>query len=99
MQYRVIKPIEGEKRKKRDRIIQTLRPVASNYAIFVRRDMSKLIEQFCAFPDVMHDDVLDALAIGVEYAEQLGGSMLDSQDDVLTFDETNYPELEFRGAP
>ena len=98
LQFRTIHPIKGDKREKRDRIVQTLRPVASNGALWVRRDMATLIDQYSRYPDTQHDDVLDALAVAVEYAFTLGQDVMVESEDIF-LDESDYAPLEFRGAP
>lgn len=98
LQFRTVHEIKGERRRKEDRIPQVLRPVASQYALHVRRDQTELIDQFTRYPDCAHDDLLDALAIAVEYAFSLGGDIFEHDADVLT-DERDIPELEYRSAP
>ena len=96
MQWRTLHEKKGDRRSKEDRIIQTLRPVASNYCLHVRRDMTELMEEFSSYPDVKHDDFLDALALAVEFVSGLGGQVLEGDYEILEHD---APELEFRSAP
>lgn len=54
-----------DKRKKYDRIVDSLAPVASNHRLKVKHEHSDFISQFSAYPDVAHDDLIEAVAIGV----------------------------------
>lgn len=59
-----VEPIE-DRRKKSLRIRQELTGLASAGKVHCRREQHDLIDQFCSYPDVGHDDYLDALAIAV----------------------------------
>ena len=54
-----------DKRPKPVRITQTLSEYASNYRLKCHRNHKEFIEQFYLYPQVAHDDFLDAVAIAV----------------------------------
>lgn len=60
--YFIVTPIE-DKRNKFVRIKDTVSDLAYHGKIHVRSDMHKLIDQFNDYPQVKHDDLLDALSI------------------------------------
>lgn len=54
-----------DKRNKKVRIQQDLSGIANAGDLYIRPEMHELRQQFIEFPDVNHDDLLDALSIGV----------------------------------
>lgn len=62
--YFRIEEIE-DKRKKKTRIEQAITNRASNGGLYVRPDQTELIDQFSNYPNVNHDDILDALSIAL----------------------------------
>lgn len=88
-----------DKRKKHDRIIDSLNGVAAAGHLHVLKSQSELIAQFREYPDVSHDDVLETVAIAVsELAKPLYSYM--SGTPYEAEDESDYPELSYtRGAP
>lgn len=63
-QWLTIQKVE-DRRKKETRIRQEVSARASHRRLFVHRSMTEFIEQYTAYPDVNHDDILDALTIGL----------------------------------
>ncbi len=92
--FNTIEPIEDQ-RKKETRIVQSLSGWASTGNIFVNRNQVLLIEQFTRYPWVRHDDVLDALSIGL--ATRSPG--LDALEDFLEGEFEEVDNEEWRGAP
>lgn len=94
-----------DKRKKYDRIVDSLNGTASMGHLFVKKEHSEFIEQFTAYPDVAHDDLLEAVAVAV--ADLSGRAMGDGDDKDdeaeyarLIQDEKSIPHLVYdRGAP
>lgn len=66
--YLTIVPIE-DKRNKQVRIRQEISARTTNRILYVHQSMSKLLEQYSLYPVVNHDDVLDALAIGLMHVK------------------------------
>src|SRR3990167_3277497 len=64
---------EKDRRKKAHRIRQAFAGIASNGALYVHPSQQGFITQFSAYPNVDHDDRLDAAAIGLEVLQELGG--------------------------
>ncbi len=66
-QYPVIKPLEDDKRSKFNKIVDGLSGPASNGVFYIRREHTEFIQQFTEYPDVSHDDIIESVAIGVDY--------------------------------
>lgn len=65
--------VDGDdtKRKKMHLITQALSGIASNGALYVRRDMYEFKEQFSTYPFCAHDDILNAVALAVNAAQSV----------------------------
>ncbi len=87
--YFAVTPVE-EKRKKRLRITQGITDYASQGQLYVRKDQHEFIDQYCAYPDVNHDDILDAVTIGLDLitptilAELGSGLIIDGEFEDVT---------------
>lgn len=90
-----------DRRKKRDRIIQSFLGRASNGTLFVHPSHTDFIQQFCDYPDVSHDDVLDAVAMAIQLAGARGDSIaLEGEFERLEEEELLIPDLpDWRTAP
>ena len=62
-----------DRRKKFDRIVDALSDVASEGRLHVHPSMAKFIGQFSDYPDVSHEDVLEAVALAVMKLKDLTG--------------------------
>lgn len=62
-----------DRRKKFDRIVDALSDVASEGRLYVHPSMDKFVQQFGEFPDVSHDDALEAVAIAITKLKMLDG--------------------------
>lgn len=60
-----VTPIE-DKRKKSVRITQAITGYASQGKLYVKPSQVELIDQYRDYPDVSHDDILDALSIALD---------------------------------
>jgi len=60
-------PVEEvvDKRKKFDRIVDTLSGIAAAGHLHVRPSQVELIDQFRSYPDVAHDDIIEAVAMAI----------------------------------
>lgn len=67
-QWTTVEPF-GEIRSKPVRIQSMLHGLLSNGKLFVKKDMTMLIEQLTNYPNVEFDDVIDGVAIGVSALE------------------------------
>ncbi len=89
--------MKKDRRKKRHRILQAFSGIASQGAFYVHPSQQTFISQFSAYPNVDHDDRLDACAMGLDALLEL--------EDVEDFDElfpegSEVKELEWeRAAP
>jgi len=63
-QYYVIKEFD-DRRSKYDRIVDGLSGPAFNRTLFVRPTQFDFIEQFTNYPDVSHDDIIEAVSVAV----------------------------------
>lgn len=88
-----------DRRRKADRIIQALGETSGYQRLHVKTSQIKFIQQFTEYSPTaeMHDDVLDAVAMGITWAttqgldEWLEGDYAQADDDT--------PQLTFRNAP
>lgn len=96
-----IDPIQGDKRKKSDRIIQALAGLVSYGHLYIHPSMTKLVQQLDDFdPEVMqHDDVIDALSIGVTSLNPALRLAFSGDDEEGFIDESDYEAISFGGCP
>jgi hypothetical protein len=86
-------------RRKSDRIVQALGETSGYQRLWCRPQQTKFIEQFVEYSPMadMHDDVLDAVAMGITWGENQGVS--DWIEGEFSLEEDDSPRLSFRGAP
>ena len=86
-----------DRRPKETRIRQEVSGRASGHQLFVHKTMTPLIDQFTGYPDVSHDDYLDALAIGLASINPaLSGTVIEGDFSLME----EEPELlDWRSAP
>jgi predicted phage terminase large subunit-like protein len=96
--YHAVVPYNPKGQKKYNRIMQTIMGPASNGVLYVGKTHTELKAQFAAYPKVDHDDVLDALSIGLA---DLANPIFElGEGDYVEIDESTYPDLEpIRRAP
>ncbi len=99
---RLFIPIDAidDKRKKTDRIIQALAGLVAYGHLHVHPSMTKLIQQLQDFDPLVeqHDDVIDALAMGVT-ALNPALRVLAQNEDFYNEDDNEYDEINFGGCP
>ena len=96
-----IVPIE-DKRNKFVRIKDTLQGLASQGMILCKAEHTELVSQFIDYPQVKHDDLLDALSLAtmlINPAMLAEGNVYEGEYEVITDDYDDYEPLEFGGAP
>lgn len=93
--YFAITPVE-DKRKKQIRITHAITNRAASRTLVVHRSHSELITQYVAYPNVNHDDYLDALAIAIDMVNPaiLDDSFLEGEFIRIEDEEARIPELE-----
>ena len=76
-------PVEEvvDRRKKMDRILDSFNGLAAARRLFIRAEHHEFIDQFKAYPDVPHDDILDAGAMAVKRLMVLDGLAHANTDD------------------
>lgn len=84
----LLTPVE-DKRKKMVRIEQALTGRAAARQIFVNPAQIEAIQQFTLYPNVEHDDILDAFAIAIELINP-NLEMAESLEDEAAFEELDY---------
>lgn len=85
-----------ERRKKAYRIIDSLGAAVANSQLFVSPTHLEFIEQFTSYPNVSHDDLIEAVAVGVKEAmEHAGGA---SFSRVLEIEAEEYDDLPALGV-
>jgi len=90
-----------DRRKKRDRITQALVGRASNGTLYVHKSHVDFIQQYTDYPDVSHDDVLDAVSMAIRLAGASADSnIIEGEFERLADDEKMIPDLpEWRASP
>lgn len=89
-----------DKRQKYHRIVDGLSGVSSNKQLFIHRERHvEFCSQFVAYPNVPHDDVIEAVAVALTSLSK-GGMPGGREDYDVRAMEEHIPELEYkRGAP
>ena len=99
-QWYVLKDFK-DKRSKFDRIVDGLSGVASAKKLYALPEHSEFFQQFGEYPDVPHDDLIEAVAIGVDHLNW--GMVLEADDDYegLEHEEENVADINVAawGAP
>ena len=60
-----------DRRKKFNRILTTINPIASSRNMYIKQEHVEFLEQYSQYPDVSNDDILDASAIALEELQGL----------------------------
>lgn len=60
----------ADRRKKSYRIIDNLTSITSNGAFYISDTHKEFIEQFCSYPDISHDDILESVAEAAKMAQE-----------------------------
>jgi len=89
-----------DRRKKSLRIVQAYTARASGRTLYVHRTHTEFIEQFVRYPNVEHDDLLDAGAIALDMINPiLDGEYIEGIYEILEQEEKALPDLgEWRSA-
>jgi hypothetical protein len=92
-----------DKRKKSDRIIQTLSGLVAYGHLYIKPSMTKLITQMDEYDPLdtsLHDDILDMLAMGVTaLIPNLRNSVTVEGEYTVVLDESMYETLLIGGCP
>lgn len=95
-----VTPVE-DRRAKRLRIHQAINGRASQRMLYVHRSHTALQEQFIAYPNVRHDDILDALSIALDMIVPMledDNDFIEAEYTRIEREERSIPELEWRSA-
>lgn len=85
-----------ERRKKAYRIIDSIGAAVANSQLYVSPTHLEFIEQFTSYPNVVHDDLIEAVAVGVKEAmEHAGGG---DYRRVLEIEDAEYEDITPLGA-
>ena len=84
-----------DQRSKPVRIRQSLTDRAATRLLYVHKSHHEFIQQFADYPDVSHDDVLDAVAIGLKMADDMGAY----QGSFVNLSDAEPLLLDWRQAP
>lgn len=86
----------NDKRSKRHRILQAISRVASSKRLYIHTSMHDFVSQYVSYPNVTHDDILDAVAMGLDEAENwVVGHTLNGS----TVPEDDFRQDAWRAAP
>lgn len=87
-----------DKRKKYSRILDALNGISSNGQFLIKKEMADFIQQFSEYPNVAHDDLLDAVSIAISDLDATLGDF-ETFEEILN-SEKDLPKLSYnRGAP
>ena len=86
-----------DRRKKSYRIIDAIGSAVASGNFYVLRSHTDFIEQYTAYPNVNHDDVIEVVAMALGCAMNSGGVYEGSFETILEL-ERDIPDLEFEGA-
>lgn len=90
-------PITGDKRSKYNKITGELSGIAAHGHFHAGENMVDLIDQFSNYPSVAHDDVLDAVQMGVH---DMANPFLElGTDEYSDLSGDEYKDFAFGGAP
>jgi phage terminase large subunit-like protein len=85
-----------EKRKKSYRIIDSIGAAVASSQLYVSPTHLEFIEQYASYPNVVHDDLIEAVAVGVKEAmEHAGGGDFRR---VLEIENIEYDDIPTLGA-
>jgi hypothetical protein len=91
-----------DRRSKPDRIIQALGETSGYQRLHCLSTQTKFVEQFTEYSPLvdMHDDVLDAVSMGITWAEKQGlEEWLEGEYKQVEDEDDERPRLTFRNAP
>ena len=90
-----------DRRRKSDRIIQAIGSVAGYGRLRIRTNHFGFIEQYSSYSPLSkaHDDILDAVAMGIDYGSSLGIADWIDGDYTVETDNESDKRLEFRSCP
>ncbi len=92
--FLLIDPID-DRRKKSDRILQSLQEPAAHGHLYVNSNHTKFIQQFTEYSPLitMHDDVLDMVAIACMSRKRMGAATYEGEYEKIQEDEKAIPDL------
>ena len=104
---RIFVPINRlqDRRRKNDRIIQAIAGILAHRRLFVKPSMQKLIQQLDDFDpstDKNKDDVIDMLAMAIMSQNPMAfadENVIEQEMRRIDEEESQYEQLEWRGAP
>jgi len=88
---------KNDKRKKSYRIIDNIGAVVQHRQLYVHKSQSEFIEQYLAYPNVAHDDVIEAVGNALHLAHTHGGVYGGSMENLLAA-EASIPDEPYFGA-
>lgn len=102
-EQRVFIPVHQvqDRRRKSDRIVQAIAGYSAYGKLWCRPQQTKFLEQFVEYSPTYggHDDVLDAVAMGITWAEEKAvGDWIEGEAFEVD-DEEAFPKVNFRCAP
>ena len=90
---------EADKRKKRHRIVQAFSGIGAAGNLYIHPSHQDFASEFAAYPNVDHDDTLDAAAMAVNELLELGPDIGEGELDALEHDTDNDLDPDWRVAP
>lgn len=94
-QWFVIQEFE-DRRTKYNRILDGVSGLASNGRLYVKREHMEFISQFSGYPNISHDDLIDAVAMVLLVMSD--SAVMFEEEDFETEDENKIASINYRGA-
>lgn len=84
-----------DKRKKFQRIVDGLSGPAANGKLYIRKEHTEFVQQFCDYPSVSHDDILETVAVGCEKLSGYQSNDPEEDWDEIMQEEKEMPRLHY----
>ncbi len=84
-----------DRRKKTYRIIDIIGSASAEAKLFCNKSHTEFVEQYLQYPNVVHDDVIDAVSLAIAAAQS--GGVYEGDYESLEEDESEIPELVYAG--
>lgn len=85
-----------EKRKKSYRIVDSIGAAVANSLLYVSSTHLEFIEQFISYPSVSHDDLIEAVAVGVKEAMEHSGAA--TFEALVEIEDADFEDVPLVGA-
>lgn len=89
----------SDRRKKSYKIIDSIGNVLQYRQLWLHSSQGDAVEQITSYPNVNHDDVIEAIAMALELAQEMtGGAVFHSDEKTLLMNERDFEPLSIQGS-